>query len=95
MKNFKSKISTLFTIMLIILSTLGICNVLAEEAQEAKEKFGEVIIESNHTHTYSNGSYIPYSNLNDYYDVTLIIKLKLQYGMVKRKKIHKEYLSHI
>jgi len=69
MKNFKSKISTLFTIMLIILSTLGICNVLAEEEQEAKEKFGEVIIESNHTHTYSNGSYIPYSNLNDYYDV--------------------------
>lgn len=63
MKNFKSKVSTLFILMLIILSTIGVCSAVA------KKLYGEVIIESEHIHTYPNGSYIPWSDLNDYYDV--------------------------
>ena len=38
MKNFKSKVSTLFILMLVILSTIGVCSAVA------KKLYGEVII---------------------------------------------------
>lgn len=62
MNKFKSRISITFIAMLIILSTIGACYAVAE-------RLGEMIIESTHIHSYPNGSYIPYSDLNDYYDV--------------------------
>lgn len=62
MNRFKSKIITIFVAILVILSTIGTCYAVAE-------KIGEMIIESQHMHSYPNGSYIPYSHLNDYYDV--------------------------
>lgn len=65
--NLKSKISTLFIIILMILSTLLACNVLAEELEE--EIYGKIIVRSEHIHNYPDGTYIPYSDLNDYYDV--------------------------
>ena len=67
MKNFKSKVSTLFILMLIILSTVGVCSAVSEIVY--KKLYGEVIIESEHIHTYPNGSYIPFSDLDSYYDV--------------------------
>ena len=63
MKNFKSKVSTLFILMLVILSTIGVCSAVA------KKLYGEVIIESEHIHTYPHGSYIPFGDLDSYYDV--------------------------
>lgn len=65
--NFKEKISILFVIILMILSTLLACNVLAEEME--KEIFGKMIVRSEHTRNYPNGSYIPYGDLDSYYDV--------------------------
>lgn len=62
MNKFKNKFSIIFITILIILSTVGTCYAVAE-------KLGEMIIESHHAHSYPNGSYIPYSDLNDYYDV--------------------------
>lgn len=62
MNKLKSRIPIIFISILIILSTVGACYAVAE-------RLGEMIIESNHIHSYPNGSYIPYSNLNDYYDV--------------------------
>ncbi len=69
--NLKNKISTLFIIILMILSTLLACNVLAEELGEELEEivYGKFIIRSEHIHNYPDGTYIPYSDLNDYYDV--------------------------
>jgi hypothetical protein len=71
MKNLKSKISIIFMLLFIILSTAYISNAASDAlfGKLSDVLFGEVIIDSEHTHTYSNGSYIPYSNLNDYYDV--------------------------
>lgn len=63
--NLKQKISILFVVILMILSTLLACNVLAEEL----EKTGKMIIKSEHTRNYPNGSYIPYGDLDSYYDV--------------------------
>lgn len=65
--NLKNKISMLFIIILMILSTLLACNVLAEELAEIV--YGKIIVKSEHIHNYPDGSYIPYSDLNDYYDV--------------------------
>ncbi len=65
--NLKNKISMLFIIILMILSTLLACNVLAEEIGETV--YGKIIIRSEHIHNYPDGTYIPYSDLNDYYDV--------------------------
>lgn len=72
--NLKNKILKLFVVILMILSTLLACSVLAEELEEniqenEEEKFGEIIIRSEHTRNYENGSYIPLEHLNDYYDV--------------------------
>ena len=70
--NLKNKISKLFIIILMILSALLACNVLAQELEEQTEDsivYGKFIIKSEHIHNYPDGTYIPYSDLNDYYDV--------------------------
>lgn len=65
--NIKEKISIIFVIILMILSTLLACNVLAEEIGEVI--YGKMIVRSEHTRTYPDGSYIGYEDLNSYYDV--------------------------
>ena len=65
--NIKEKISIIFVIALMILSTLLACNVLAEEIEEVI--YGKMIVRSEHTRNYPNGSYIPYGDLDSYYDV--------------------------
>lgn len=65
--NLKSKISILFVIILMILSTLLACNALAEELTQTI--YGKMDIRSEHTYTLPEGSYIPYEDLDQYYDV--------------------------
>ena len=61
--NLKNKISKLFIIILMILSALLACNVLAQELEEQTEDsivYGKFIIKSEHIHNYPDGTYIPY-----------------------------------
>lgn len=70
--NLKNKISKLFVIILMILSALLACNVLAQELEEQTEDsiiYGKFIIRSEHIHDYPDGTYIPLSDLDSYYDV--------------------------
>ena len=60
--NLKSKISILFVIILMILSTLLACNALAEELTQTI--YGKMDIRSEHTYTLPEGSYIPYEDLD-------------------------------
>ena len=51
----------------MILSTLLACNALAEELTQTI--YGKMDIRSEHTYTLPEGSYIPYEDLDQYYDV--------------------------
>lgn len=72
------RILVLFTLILsiIILSTLGISTLATneDEGEEEPLRRGSVIVDSEHTHTYSDGDYIPFEHLDAYYDVYCCMK---------------------
>ncbi|MBR5796336.1 MAG: hypothetical protein IKY26_09350 [Erysipelotrichaceae bacterium] len=67
MKEFKRKVSFVFVLILAILSTICTCLATGEIIEELRR--GEVIIDSQHIHTFPDGTYIPANQLWDYYDL--------------------------
>lgn len=66
-RNFKDKVSLVFVLILAILGTICTCLATGEVLTELRR--GEVIIDSQHIHTFPDGSYIDANQLWEYYDL--------------------------